>query len=199
MTDPHALPLGLEWEIEPAWWQFDGRTVAVAAAARTDAFADPAGAKPVLNVACALASAPSDRWQFVAKVTVDFHATYDAGALLIWSDNRHFAKLCFEYSPQGEAMVVSVVTRGVSDDANAWTVDGDTVWLRISKVADEAYAFHSGGDGRRWELVRSFALAGGRPMRYGISAQSPTGDGCAVRFETITLFEAPLADLRDGS
>jgi regulation of enolase protein 1 (concanavalin A-like superfamily) len=199
MTNPQALPLGLEWAIESASWQFDGKTAAIAAARRTDAFVDPAGAPAVLNAARALARAPSGRWQFSARVTVDLHATYDAGALLLWSDDRHFAKLCFEYSPQGDAIVVSVVTRDVSDDANAWTVDGDTVWLRISNVTDQAYAFHSSGDGRRWNLVRYFALAGSRPMQYGVGVQSPTGDGCAVRFDDLRLSEAPLADLRDGS
>ncbi len=199
MTNPQALPWGLEWAIEPASWQFDGKTAAIDAATSTDAFVDPAGASAVLDAARALAVASSDRWQFSAKVTVDFHATYDAGALLLWSDDRHFAKLCFEYSPQGDAMVVSVVTRDVSDDANSWTVDGDTVWLRISKIADQAYAFHSSGDGMRWSLVRYFALAGSRPVQYGIGVQSPTGDGCAARFDELKLSETSLADLRDGS
>lgn len=194
-----ALPFGLHWEIEPASWQFDGSVASVAAAASTDNFVDPAGTITALSGARALAEAPDTPWQLSAKVTVDFGATYDAGVLLLWSDDQHFAKLCFERSPQGEPMVVSVVTRGVSDDANAWLVEGDSVWLRISKIAEETYAFHSSRDGRRWDLVRYFVLTGGKPMRYGISAQSPTGDGCAVTFEELTLSDTLLADLRDGS
>jgi regulation of enolase protein 1 (concanavalin A-like superfamily) len=194
-----ALPFGLRWEVEPTSWHLDGSVASVVAAASTDNFVDPAGTTTALDGARALADAPQRAWQLSAKVTVDFHAAYDAGALLLWSDDQHFAKLCFEHSPQGEPMVVSVITRGVSDDANAWIVDGDTVWLRISKVADEAYAFHSSSDGRRWELVRYFALSGSGPMRYGISAQSPTGDGCAVTFEDLALSDTHLANLRDGS
>lgn len=195
----NALPLGLHWEIEPASWQFDGSVASVVAAGSTDIFIDPAGTTAVLNGARALAFAPHRRWQFSAKVAADFHGAYDAGVLLLWSDDKHFAKLCFESSPQGEPMVVSVVTRDVSDDANAWVVEGDAVWLRISEVAEETYAFHSSRDGRRWEFVRYFALSGSEPMRYGIEVQSPTGDGCAVTFDELEFSETPLADLRDGS
>jgi regulation of enolase protein 1 (concanavalin A-like superfamily) len=132
-------------------------------------------------------------------VSVDFRADYDAGVLLLWSDDRHFAKLCFERSPRGEAMVVSVVTRQVSDDANAWVVDGDSVWLRICDVADEVYAFHASADRDRWEFVRYFALPGRAPMRYGIAAQSPVGSGCTATFTGLALAETAPADLRDGS
>jgi uncharacterized protein len=198
-TQAQALPFGLQWEVEPASWRFDGNVGSVVAGASTDNFVDPAGATTALNGARALAEAPDGSWQLSAKVTVDFRATYDAGVLLLWSDDRHFAKLCFERSPQGEPMVVSVITRDVSDDANAWVVDGDTVWLRISRVADQAYAFHSSHDGRRWEFVRYFALSGSSPMRYGISVQSPTGDGCVVTFGELALSDTRLVDLRDGS
>ena len=36
-----------------------------------------------------------------ARVTVDFRATFDAGVLLLWLDEAHWAKLCFEYTPDG--------------------------------------------------------------------------------------------------
>ena len=57
-------------------------------------------------------------------------ATYDAGVLTLRRRDDLWAKLCFERSPQGEPMVVSVVTRGVSDDCNSFVVDGRSVWLR---------------------------------------------------------------------
>jgi uncharacterized protein len=199
LSTPPPLPHGLRWDLEPESWHVDGTGASVVAAGSTDSFVDPAGAAATLTAARALAVAPDGTWQLSAKVTVGFQATYDAGVLLLWSDERHFAKLCFERSPAGEPMVVSVITRGVSDDANAWIVEDTAVWLRISRITDEAYAFHSSRDGRKWDLVRYFALAGGDPMRYGISAQSPTGDGCSVTFDELALSETPLADLRDGS
>jgi uncharacterized protein len=194
-----CLPSGLRWEVEPASWEVRGEQVVAAAAARTDNFVAPDGSVAVSNGARALAPAPPGNWQFTARVSVDFRANYDAGLLLLWSDEEHFAKLCLERAPSGAATVVSVVTRGVSDDANAWVVDGDTAWLRISRVAEDVYAFHASGDGGRWEFVRWFALSGSAPIRFGLAVQSPTGSGCSAAFARLALANAAPADLRDGS
>jgi len=199
MGPSDQLPLGLEWDIEPASWHVDDGALEVVAAGSTDNFVDPAGSVVALNSARALAVAPRLGWQFSARVAVDFKAEYDAGVLVLWSGERHFAKLCFERSPQGEAMVVSVVTREVSDDANAWIVDAGAVWLRISSVAEGVYAFHAGGDDAPWDIVRYFALSGGEPMKYGLAAQAPVGTGCTVTFTHLEFSETRLQNLRDGS
>jgi regulation of enolase protein 1 (concanavalin A-like superfamily) len=193
------LPLGLLWEIEPASVHVHDGAVVVEAAGRTDNFIDPAGAVTVLNGARAHGVAPATPWQFSACVVADLPAAYDAGALVLWSDDHHFAKLCLERSADGRMMVVSVVTREMSDDANAWPIEGDKVWLRIGGLANHAYAFHSSSDGTHWDLVRYFHLVGKRRMKYGISVQSPIGDGCSVSFEELSFVSHPLSDLRDGS
>ena len=79
--------------------------------------------------------------------------------LLVWINDRHWGKLCFEFSPDGEPMIVSVVTRGVSDDANSWVVDGRTVWLRVSRI-DHAFAYHASLDGKTWRMIRFFTIDG---------------------------------------
>ena len=166
--------------------------------ARTDLFADPAGDEPVLNAPRMLELLPEGDFQLSARVSVDFGQTYDAGVLLAWWDERHWAKLCFERSPQGRPMVVSVVNRGVSDDANGFAVDGDTLWLRISRLG-RALAFHASPDGQRWAFVRYFTVDAAAPLRVGFEAQSPLGEGCTARFEEIRYLPERLADLRDGS
>lgn len=194
-----GLPLGLVWDTEPSSWHFDGEAWIFEAAGRTDHFVDPASAAAVLNGARAFVTPPDRPWQMSASITAALPATYDAGMLMLWSEEQHFAKLCFERSPLGPAMIVSVVTRGVSDDANGWVVDGDTVWLRISSIGDDAYAFHASSDGVFWELVRYFQLSGDGPMRCGISVQSPMGDGCTASFRGLALVENQLTELRDGT
>ncbi len=169
---------------------------------RTDIFIDPgsAGAESLLNAPTALGEPPAGDYQLSARVTVDFAATFDAGVLLLWADERNWAKLCFEYSPAGQPMIVSVVNRGVSDDANAFDVAGNTVWLRIARIGD-AYAFHASTDGLAWHLIRVFVLdaSAPAPVLVGLEAQSPTGEGCAVRFDEIRFAAERLADLRDLS
>jgi len=171
-------------------------TLAMTAGARTDLFVDPQGAPPVLN-APRMLGRPAGDYQLSARVTVDFAATYDAGVLALYAHDGAWAKLCFERSPQGEAMVVSVVTRGVSDDANAFAVEGRQVWLRVSRLG-AAHAFHASTDGATWRFVRHFSLEPADDLAVGFLAQSPTGSGCAVQFDRIVYRPERLADLRSG-
>jgi regulation of enolase protein 1 (concanavalin A-like superfamily) len=92
-------------------------------------------------------------------------------------------------------MIVSVVTRGLSDDCNSTVVSGDAVWLRVAGVGD-AFAFHASADGERWDFVRHFALDG--DPRPGFLAQSPTGEGLVATFSEIRLEPVRLRDLRSG-
>lgn len=200
---------GIPFSLSPSSagvWQHDAQacTLVAAAAPRSDIFIDPGGAttldaESMLNAATLLGTPPAGDFQLSARATVGFSATYDAGVLLLWIDERHWGKLCFEFSPAREPMVVSVVTRGVSDDANAFVVSGRSVWLRVSRI-DHAYAYHASTDGKHWRMIRFFRIAeSSAGDKVGFEAQSPTGDGCCVTFDEIRFVPERLRDLRDGS
>jgi uncharacterized protein len=200
---------GIPFPLSPSTagaWQFDAQTGTVTGAAPpvSDIFIDPGGAatpdaESMLNAATLLGTPPAGDFQFSARATVSFGATFDAGVLLLWLDERHWGKLCFEFSPAREPMVVSVVTRGVSDDANAFVVSGQSVWLRVSRM-DHAYAYHASTDGKHWRMIRFFRVAeSSAGDKIGFEAQSPTGDGCSVTFDDIRFVAERLGDLRDGS
>ena len=203
MTTPVHVP-AVPFALVPSagsTWVVDDDTVRVTAPPRTDVFITPAGgmsddSEAVLNAPTLLGTPPEGDFQLSARVTVDFVATFDAGVLLLHVDDRHWAKLCFEYSPDGVPLVVSVVNRGVSDDANGFAVDGNQVWLRVSRIG-AAYAYHASVDGQRWDLVRHFTLEGA--PQVGLEGQSPTGEGCTVVFDRISFTPTRLAELRDGS
>jgi regulation of enolase protein 1 (concanavalin A-like superfamily) len=205
ILDLPALPFPVT-PSHPGVWRHDEATDAITAAApaHTDFYVNPGGvdsddAETLLNATTLLGLPPAGDFQFSARVTVDFRAQYDAGVLLLWSDERHWGKFCFEFSPASIPMVVSVVTRGVSDDANAFTVDGRTIWLRVSRI-DRVYGYHASADGLTWQLIRAFRLRDETTGdRIGFEAQSPTGDGCTVTFDRIAFTTQRLAELRDGS
>ncbi len=200
---------GIPFPLAPsaeAHWTIEGdpaRVMAVAGA-HTDMYVNPGSATQVnaetlLNAPTLLGTPPDGDFRLSAHVRVAFASTFDAGVLLLWFDEQHWAKLCLEYSPDGEPMVVSVVNRGVADDANAFVVPGESAWLRVSRI-DSVYAFHASEDGETWRLVRAFVLdAPGATPRVGFEAQSPTGKGCAVSFNQIGFDRVRLADLRDGT
>jgi regulation of enolase protein 1 (concanavalin A-like superfamily) len=192
-----SLPPALTWHVPPESWSVDGDGLAITAGKATDLFVDPQGKPAVLNAPRLLGRIGGD-FQLSARVTVGFGATFDAGVLLLYSHDRAWAKLCFERSPDERQLVVSVVTRGVSDDANAFPVEADHVWLRVARLAP-SFAFHASTDGSRWELVRHFALDEEEEPVVGFLVQSPSGGGCTATFDDIRFLPERLGDLRDGT
>ena len=197
---PIRLPevlLDLRWRLAPESWELSGGALTIRAGARTDLFVDPSGGSATHNTPHLLGRADGD-FLLSARVSVDFRARFDAGALLLYVDDDHWAKLCFEYAPLDVPTVVSVVTRGLSDDCNSWPVEGNTTWLRVARRG-AAFAFHSSTDGETWTLVRSFALGQAGDVSAGFLAQSPEGDGCAATFDSIRFRREFLGDLRSGA
>jgi len=192
-----GLPFALQWLGTPLAPTVQGGTLTIASGPRTDWFVPPAGTEPILNAPALLGSYGGD-FVLSARVEVDFEQTFDAGVLALWQDGTTWAKLCFEYSPQGHPMVVSVVTRGVSDDCNSMVVAGTSVWLRIAHIG-RAYAFHASTDGASWQFVRHFAFGDGTALSVGFEVQSPLGEGCTARFTNVGFSPTTLAYLRDGS
>jgi len=192
------LPMALEWQVAPLDWSVgvDG-SLRIVAGPRTDLFVDPAGG-PAAFGAPRIAGVVEGDFQLSARVRADLRATFDAGALVLHAADDAWVKLALERSPQGEAMVVSVVTRGLSDDANGRVVTGDGIWLRVSRMGP-ACALHASDDGARWELVRHFALDAPAGLTAGFLTQSPTGEGCTASFDDVRFVAEPLAELRDGS
>jgi len=193
-----SLPMPLRWLVPPRSWEVAGGRLVVEAAGGTDWFADPSGeTAAALNAPALVGEAPGD-FVLRARIEVGFRSAFDAGVLMVHARDETWAKLCFEYSPQREPMIVSVVTHGRSDDANAFTVDGDRAWLRVARLGS-AFAFHASTDARAWRLVRYFALPGAVEASVGFEAQSPTGQGCVVTFDEIAFERRRLEDLRDGT
>lgn len=175
-----------------------GGELRLTAAAGVDWTNDAFGG-PQQHAATALGFVPDGDTVLSARVRVSTErTTFDAGALAIWGDRDHWAKLCFEYSPQGQAMVVSVVTNGYSDDCNSILVLQDAVYLRVAR-AGYGWAFHFSTDGLTWMFVRVFRLAFDGAVRVGFLAQAPMGETCTAVFDSIVYSTTVPNDFRDGS
>jgi regulation of enolase protein 1 (concanavalin A-like superfamily) len=191
-----ALPGELRWINTASSWKAENGVLQIVAPARTDLFIDPAGGM-VKDDSPRAVFTPDPQFTLSAHVTVDFAATYDAGVLVLCADGLHWAKLCFEYSPQGEPMIVSVVTNGVSDDCNSVPLARNDIYLRVTRLG-QAFAFHYSEDGKYWRLVRLFALQQVSNLAVGFSSQSPTGEGCRAAFQEIIYRAEGVKDVRSG-
>ena len=195
-----SLPGQLAWPVKPVACHVgpDG-AVEMVAGPRTDLFADPKGDELLANSPRVMAQPDPGDFTLSAHVQVDFASTFDAGVLVLWQDDDWWAKLCFEFSPQGEPMIVSVVTRGgVSDDCNSVVIGGNQVHLRVARLG-RTLAMHYSLDGSYWHMVRYFTLSQPHQVAVGLSSQSPTGEGCRAVFSGIAYRAETLAGLRDGS
>jgi regulation of enolase protein 1 (concanavalin A-like superfamily) len=192
------IPVALRWDGGPvSSYTADDDALRIDAGAGTDLFIDPERTAEALNAPNLLARATGDVL-LCARVRVAFTQPADAAGLLVWLNDRAWAKLGLELSVQGEPEVVSVVTRGTSDRCSGFSVEGDQVWLRVARVGT-AYAFHASVDGTYWRLIRHFALYGSGSPSYGFAAQSPSGPGCTATFDEISFHPRRLGQLRDGS
>jgi regulation of enolase protein 1 (concanavalin A-like superfamily) len=201
VTDQGQLQLAglpaLGWLHQPAAATVADGQLSLTAGARTDWVTSPLTGDRSLN-APALVFPAAGQYVLSARVAVSFAGTFDAGVLVAHQDDQTWAKLCFEYSPQGRPMVVSVVTRGESDDCNSVEVDRDWVYLRLARTGD-AFILHYSLDGTYWHFVRLFALGpAGTPTKTGFLAQSPMGEGVSVRFSEVSYEQRVIADIRSG-
>jgi uncharacterized protein len=189
----------IQTALETAWpdnWEAAGEGLNGKAGAATDLFVDPLGGGRVENAPALLFPVSGD-FVLEAEVTVKFASTFDAGVLLLWQDKDHWAKLCFEFSPQARPTVVSVVTRGYSDDCNSVSIGGERVHLRVASRG-AGCVFHYSEDGSYWHLVRVFRL-GEKPMKAGFLVQSPKGEGIRAEFRGIRHRQETLGDIRSGA
>ncbi len=195
-----ALPFPLQPSGNPACQAVvSGGALVLTSGAKSDLFIDPAGEEGARPDAGRLTGLPGDPdFTFAARVSIRFGSVFDAGGLLLYLSERRWAEVCYELNPQHRPSVVTVVTRGTSDDSNSFETAGGPLWLRITR-SGRAWAFHASEDGAWWRLVRYFTLGEATGARIGFLAQSPDGPGCTAVFDSITYRPSAPADLRDGS
>lgn len=193
-----AIPGELHWKNQPIDWKVEpGGSLTILAGKKTDWFSDPAASNPQDNAPAALFTPPDAKFILSARVVVEFASTFDAGVIQLRGSDALWAKLCFEYSPQEQPMIVSVVTRGLSDDCNSVTINGWEVYLRAA-VTPKTIAFHYSRDGKAWNLVRYFTLGKISHITAGFSCQSPMGRKCSAKFSEINYRAGVLKDNRSG-
>jgi len=193
-----GLPVPLSWHIEPPEWQIDSiGALRMFSGPINDYFHDPATGRRTASAPCALLKIDEPSFVLSACVEMIGHETFDAAALFVRLSDDIWAKLCLENSPDGKPTIVSVVTRGVSDDCNSATLADAAVYLRVAKTPNTV-AFHYSLDGSYWRLVRYFSLGEMLSASIGLIAQSPIGQGARAIFSGFHFWEGELPNLRDG-
>lgn len=196
LTQENLTARGFVWEHLPGWEPLPEGGIRVAVPPVTDYFRDPAGEKTKDNGPYLWREVTGD---FVARLHVrpTFAGRYDAGGILVRQDEERWAKLCFESTNFGTTAAISVVTRGLSDDANGVDLAVPDLWLQICRVGD-SFGMHYALDGTNWRKVRRFHLPLPRTVRVGLLVQSPGDAGTTVDFLWFSVESRTVADTRTG-
>jgi regulation of enolase protein 1 (concanavalin A-like superfamily) len=139
----------------------------------------------------------SDFTNFVirCKVSPEFKALYDLGSIVVYDNTNKWIKFAYENSDSGNPAMVSVITDGVSDDCNGEKIYEEGVWMQIIRKSNN-FSLHYSKDKVAWTLVRIFQLDMKDEIKLGISAQSPMGDRCIVKFEDLEIMENAYINIR---
>lgn len=178
-----GFPLSFQWRNHPADWNVREGNLSIRSGEKTDWYIAPTDGKKAANSPMLLFPAPPEFW-FSAKVTVGFKSMFDAGALVVYADEDNWVKFAFENSVAKSPSIVSVVTRGLSDDCTGAAIGGNAVYLKVAKSSQAIFLYFS-EDGKNWKLTRALNLGQKTPLRFGFSGQSPTGSGSTVTFSEI--------------
>ncbi len=191
-----GIPGTLEWRNQPVSWSAGENGLRIEAGAKTDWYISPLDGKKSANAPLLLFQ-PAPEFILTARVKVDFRNQWDAGFLMVWADDTTWAKFALEKSAYQEPTIVTVVTRGVSDDCNSVRVAGDSVYLRVARTGP-AIIFYASEDGRTWRMVRAFTLGKAENLRVGFAAQSPLGERGTASFSEIVYAPRKVADVFAG-
>ena len=185
------------WMNPPKQYTLSEGTLSVTAEQGSDFFINPEDQTPAANAPYLYREVRGD-FVAVTQVWPNFAAMWNACALMVHLDERNWIKFAFENSDATGPSVVSVVTRGVSDDANgAILADQESLWLKIIRKGD-IYALHWSANGKDYKLARLAAMPEYSSVKIGLEAQCPAEGPAEHVFSHFSLEKKTVENLRKG-
>ena len=189
-----SVLLDLKWINEPDEWRFGRKDeLVINVPDSADFFRDPSGRNIKFSAPFFYMDTKED-FMLTTRVAVDMKDPYDSGCLMVMIDESNWAKLCFELIGN-DPSIVSVVTKGISDDCISQKIGVAKPYLRIARSGN-CFAFHFSLDAIKWTMVRYFGMNVPSELKIGIAAQCPTGRGCSAEFEFLEYSNEKVKDIK---
>lgn len=130
--------------------------------------------------------------EFEAKVKVsgDYRVRFDQAGMMIRIDHENYIKTGIEFV-DGKYNLSTVVTHHTSD----WSVIAldrpvEAVWIKAVRRLDAIEIFYSFDD-VEYTLMRNAWMEANRPVKIGLMAACPDGDGFSVIFSDFSVRHLP--------
>ncbi|MEL6672815.1 MAG: DUF1349 domain-containing protein [Bacteroidota bacterium] len=185
------------WMNEPQVFSFENGSLSVVALKGTDFFNNPEDSS-LTATAPYLYQEVSGDFVATALVSPGFASMWNAACLMVHMDEQHWIKFAFEKSDATGKSIVTVVTRGVSDDANGVRLSKqDQVWLRLIRKGD-VYSLLWSLDGQIYKMARLCAMPAFEKVKIGLEMQCPVGAPALHLVHFFGLEKKTVKDLRKG-
>lgn len=186
----------LKWMNQPESLIIENNSLKVSVNKGTDFFNNPEDSSIIGSAPYLYKEIAGD---FVVKALVqpDFSAQWNAVAIMLHIDSLNWIKFAYENSDATGPSIVSVVTKGSSDDANGVVLSEEPmIWLAMARKGD-IYAMHWSVDGENFKMARLTSMIDQEAVKIGIEAQSPIGESATHQVHYLEWLEKTVADLRN--
>lgn len=185
------------WMNAPKEYSLTEEGLSVKAEQGTDFFINPEDLTAAANAPFLFREVEGD-FVAITRVTPNFDSVWNACALMVYLDASNWIKFAFENSDASGPGIVSVVTRGVSDDANGAVLNEyEALWLKLVRKGN-IYALHWSADGKDYKMARLSAMPDQKTVKVGIEAQCPSQGPAVHLFTFFSLENKTVEDLRKG-
>lgn len=187
-----------KWINNPKSVREDNGSIEILAGPGTNLFISAVGDFRASNAPIYVHEADQE-FTLICQVQPSFSSVYDAGAIMLYISDENWVKFAYERTDLGHDAMVSVVTNGVSDDANGEKMTSEAVWMKLTRK-DHAIGLYYSVDGVQWRMVRLFQhqIKQEEQVYVGLLAQSPIGQECRVQFRGLEYHGEAVKDFRKG-
>ena len=192
-----AILSDMQWINEPSTFEIENGTLKVEAEKNTDFFNNPEDST-ITSSAPFLYKEISGDFVATSLVRPDFSSMWNAIALMVHIDNDNWIKFAFENSDATGNSIISVVTKGVSDDANgAILEDQDKIWLKLIRK-ENIYSMLWSMDGKDYKMTRLTTLNDANPVKVGLEFQCPVAESAKHAVDYFQVEKTTVKNLRQG-
>jgi regulation of enolase protein 1 (concanavalin A-like superfamily) len=191
-----GVPKAAQWVNPPAAFAITHQGLDIVASEGTDKYIAADGSF-LTDSANRLLFAADPDFILSASISQPFDNKWDAGGLILEGDAENWIKFCFEKDYTGAHRVVSVVTKGTSDDSNSIAFDARGAYFQMAKIGDVVFLYVS-RTGRDWYLVRVVNFKFDGKLQIGFLAQTPEGKSNRVAFRQIKYSPTAMKDFWKG-
>jgi regulation of enolase protein 1 (concanavalin A-like superfamily) len=116
---------------------------------------------------------------------------------MLYIDSLNWVKFAFENSDATGPSIVTVVTKGTSDDANGVVIHtADELWLAMVRK-NHICAMHWSIDGENYHMARLTSIPVVNDIKIGVEAQSPVGTKAKHNVLYFSIEPITIDNLRD--